>query len=348
MTEKKGLLLSEFKPRSELVVDRVEITEPKFPVIDIHGHFGPLVLGEGYASRYDTLEEVEKLKKLGVTHITNLETLWGEELDRLLDKVAPAGDFIITFGAVDILKLDDPDFPEYVEATLTESKAKGVKGIKLWKNISLGMKDKNGRYIPIDDPRLKPIFTTAAKLELPILIHIADPVAFFRTIDGYNERWEELQRNPDWAFNAPDLYTFDELMRQQENLIAQNPETTFIVAHVGSYGENLGWVGQCLDKYPNMHIDIAARIAELGRQPYTAREFFIKYQDRILFGTDGAPSWYGNLIYYEFLETWNEYIPYTRSAIPTQGRWRIYGIGLGDEVLEKVYNLNARKILNLK
>lgn len=347
MVKSDPLLLSEYKPKSELIVERTTITGPKFPVIDIHGHFGPLVLGPDYANRYDTLKEVDKLKKLGVRNITNLEVLWGDELKQLLDKVAPAGDFIITFGAVDLTRLDEPDFGDYVERTLTESKNMGIKGIKLWKNISLGMKDKNGQHVPIDDPRLQVIFKFSAKLDLPILIHIADPVAFFRPIDQNNERWEELQGNPDWSFYGPQFFSFEELMAQQENMLAQNPETTFIIAHGGSYSENLGYVAECLDKYSNMYIDIAARISEFGRQPYTSRKFFTRYQDRILFGTDSGPSWYNHPIYYEFLETWNEYFDYSSSKVPPQGRWKIYGIGLDDEVLEKVYNKNAVKLLKL-
>lgn len=341
------MLLSEFKPKSELVVERQEITKPKFPVIDIHAHFGPLTLGPDYANRFDTKTEVENLKKLGVRYVTNLETLWGAELDKAVEKIKPYDDFILTFGSVDIERLDEPDFAKHVEETLKEFKEKGIRGLKLWKNISLGMKDKDGNYIPIDDQRLKPIWDWSAELDLPIIIHIADPVAFFKPIDGYNERWEELQVNPDWSFYKPGLFTFEELLEQQENMLAQNPKTTFIIAHSGSYPENLGYVAKCLDKYPNMYIDTAARLAEFGRQPYTSRKFFTKYQDRILFGTDCGPGWYEHLRYYEFFETWNEYFDYGSSEIPGQGRWKIYGIGLDDEVLEKIYYKNAAKILKL-
>lgn len=341
MAKQNGLLLSEFQPKSELVVERQQLLGPKFPVIDMHGHFGPLVLGPNYAESYDPVEEVEKLKRLGVRNITNLEMLWGEELQKLLAKVAPAGDFIITFGGVDITRLAESNFANYVEETLTQSKALGIKGLKLWKDISLAM------HIPMDDPRLQPIFSIAAKLDLPVLLHIADPVAFFRPIDQFNERYEELQSNPDWSFHGSEFYSFDELMSQQENMLAQNPDTTFIIAHGGSYPENLGYVAKCLDTYPNMYIDIAARIAEFGRQPYTTRKFFNKYQERILFGTDASAGWYEHAIYYEFLETWNEYIDYSTETIPPQGRWKIYGIGLDDEVLEKVYYKNAERILKL-
>ncbi len=348
MANKGDMLLTDYRPRSELVVERTQVTGPKFPVIDAHAHFGPLTLGPNYAERFDTKAEVEKLKALGVRYITNLEVLWGEALDKVLDKIRPYDDFILTSGSVDVSRLDDPGFPEHVEETLKSFKRKGIRGIKLWKDISLNMKDKAGNYIPIDDVRLKPIWDWAAELDLPIIIHIADPVAFFKPIDQYNERWEELQRNPDWSFYKPGLFTFEELMEQQENMLAQNPDTTFIIAHGGSYSENLGYVAKCLDKYPNMYIDTAARLAEFGRQPYTARKFFTKYQDRILFGTDCSPGWYEHLRYYEFFETWNEYFDYSSSEVPGQGRWKIYGIGLDDEALEKIYYKNAARLLKLE
>lgn len=343
MSGKESILLADFMPKSELVVDRVKLAGPKFPVIDIHGHFASLIAGKG-----DIEKEIGKLKALGLQNMVSLEFTWGEEFSTSLDKASPYRDFFITFGSVDVSRLEEPNFASHVEETLTEAKAQGSRGIKLWKNLGLRLKDQAGNYIRIDDPRLSPVFKVAAQLDLPILIHIADPVAFFRPIDGFNERYEELQAHPDWSFCAPDLYSFEELMEQQKNMLAQNPETTFIIAHGGSYPENLGFVGECLDKYPNMYVDIAARIAEFGRQPYTAREFFVKYQDRILFGTDAGPGWYIHSIYYEFLETWNEYIDYDTAKIPPQGRWKIYGIGLEDEVLEKIYNGNAKKLLKLE
>lgn len=348
MAMKRGMMLSDYKPRSELVVQRTEVTGPKFPVIDVHAHFGPLTLGPNYANLFSTETEVRKLKELGIRYITNLEVLWGEELDKVVEKVRPYDDFILTFGSVDVSRLDEPDFHRHVEETLKSFKRKRIRGIKLWKNISLGMKDKVGNYIPIDDKRLRPIWDWSAELELPIIIHIADPVAFFKPVDQYNERWEELQHNPDWSFFKPGLFTFEELMEQQENMLAQNPDTTFIIAHGGSYPENLTYVSRCLDTYPNMYIDIAARLAEFGRQPYTSRKFFTKYQDRVLFGTDCGPGWYEHLRYYEFFETWNEYFDYSSSEIPGQGRWKIYGICLDDEALEKIYYKNAARILKLE
>jgi predicted TIM-barrel fold metal-dependent hydrolase len=347
MKEEKSICLTDYVPKSELVTEEHYIHKAKFPVLDIHSHFGTLLLGDDYADKYDTAEVVELLKQHGIKGIVNLDGFWGTELDNMLKKIHPYEDFIMTFGAVDVSRLEDKDFETYVYRTLLESKQKGIRGLKFWKIISLVMKDSKNKYIGIDDKRLKVIWETAAELKLPVLLHIADPIAFFKPIDRFNERYEELLEHPDWSFCAPELYSFEQLMDMQENLIASNPETTFIIAHGGSFSENLGYVGKCLDKYPNMYVDIAARIAEFGRQPYTSRKFFNKYADRILFGTDMTPLGTEYPISYRFLETWDEYFDYSSSEIPPQGRWKIYGIGLEDKVLEKIYHLNAEKLLSL-
>jgi Tat protein secretion system quality control protein TatD with DNase activity len=340
------LLLSRYIPKSELIVDEHHISKPAFPVIDTHAHFGRLLLGDNYDDLYVTREVVEALKEKGVKHIVNLDGEWGSELDRMISKIHPFEEFILTFGSIDISRLDENGFEGYVRKTLQESVKKGIIGLKFWKNISLKIRDKSGRYIPIDDKRFDVIWHTAAEFELPILIHIADPVAFFKPIDRFNERYEELIANPDWSFCSEDLFSFEQLMEIQERLIANNPKTTFIVAHVGSYSENLQFVGNCLDKYPNMYVDIAQRISELGRQPYSARRFFIKYQDRILFGTDSTPKDITQYsIYYRFLETQDEYFDYCAAPIPSQGRWGIYGLGLESQILKKIYYSNAEKIL---
>ena len=180
-----------------------------------------------------------------------------------------------------------------------------------------------------------------------MLFHIADPVAFFKQIDASNERYEELNEHPDWAFNAPELYRFNELMEMQYRLVKSNPKTTFILAHVAGYSENLAAVGRWLDELPNMYVDIAERISELGRQPYTARRFFEQYADRILFGTDMTPTtdMTRHKIYFRFLETRDEYFRYDATPNGRQGRWRIYGVDLPDEVLERVYTKNIMRLI---
>lgn len=333
------ILLSQYKPESMLVVEEHEVLTPKFPAIDFHTHFG---LRRG---KYDLEAVMEHMEDNGVKGLVNLDGFWGERLDGMLEFVKSYSDKIVTFGGVDVTKIDEKDFSQYVTTTIKESYKKGIRGLKFFKSLGLTDKDSKGNYIRIDDRRLKPIWDTAAELNIPILIHIADPIAFFRPMDNNNERLEELNENPNWSFYKEGLFTYEELMAMQENLLADNPNTTFVITHVGSAAENLGFVSEQLDKYPNMYIDMAARLAELGRQPYTSRDFIIKYQDRFIFSTDIiVPNKYSDYqYYYRYLETFDEYFDYSHTS--GQGRWKIYGINLPDDVLEKVYYKNAVKLV---
>ncbi|HHU78406.1 MAG: amidohydrolase family protein [Caldicoprobacterales bacterium] len=353
----RPLYLHEYHPKSELVVESHELLTPKFPAIDVHGHFAALYsdlwLAEMNKSRPDPDSVVDMLRKCGIRRIVNLDGFWdgfmGITREKVLKTLKPYGDFFINFVSVNTNMVHDKGFDDYIRDHLRTSKEMGFHGIKLFKHVSIMVPDEKGNFVPgrniaVDDPRLKIIWDTAAELSMPVLIHIADPVAFFRPVDRFNERYEELMSHPDWQFGEhPDMYAFEELMDMQENLLSSNPHTTFIIAHVGSYSENLGFVGSCLDKYPNMYIDIAERINELGRQPYTSRKFFHRYQDRILFGSDAFPwDMEGRYPYYfRFLETWDEYFGYG-------GRWGLYGIGLEDDILRKVYYQNAEKVLMLE
>jgi len=344
----RQLYLREFMPKSELVTEEHTVSVPKFPAIDMHCHYRHMFKEDGiFKDGMEPGECVRYFMEFGVERVINLDGYWGDRLDKIISAIHPFEDRIIIFGSVDTTRVGDKDFGKYVQKTIEESYRKGIKGLKFHKTVSLAEKDSSGKYIAIDDIRLKPIWEKAAELNLPVLIHIADPVAFFKPIDQYNERYEELIANPNWSFYKPGLYTREQLMQMQENLLADNPSTTFIIAHVGSYAENLGQVRRWLDNYPNMYVDVAARFNELGRQPYTARKFFIDFQARILFGTDERPMSNDYPVYYRFLETWDEYFDYSFDPVPYQGRWKIYGIGLEDTVLEKIYNRNAKKILRL-
>ncbi|HLO33919.1 MAG TPA: amidohydrolase family protein, partial [Anaerolineales bacterium] len=227
-------------------------------------------------------------------------------------------------------------------------KEAGAQGLKIWKPFGLQVKDDQGQLVKVDDPRLSPIWETAGELDLPVLIHIADPVAFFDPIDETNERWEELGAHPDWAFTSPPFPPFMEILDAFKSLVMRHSSTIFIGAHVGCYGENLGWVGKMLEDCPNYYIDIAARLGELGRQPYTARKFFIQYQDRILFGSDLSPDLDAYRLYYRFLETDDEYFNYNTGEVPVQGRWYVCGLYLPDEVLKKIYAGNAQRVLKME
>ncbi len=354
----RPLYLREYKPDCELVLERHEPTRPRFPAIDAHGHFAGLYsdlwLREAGMPRRDVHETVASLRAMGIRAVVNLDGFWDGFADitvkGALDALAAYPDFFITFVSVNTGDVAEPDFERRVRTHLRAARAAGARGIKLFKHVTIMRRGADGRFVPgrgtaIDDPRFSVIWATAAELGMPVLVHIGDPTAFFKPADGKNERYEELGGHPDWNFSGPGLWKFDELMAMQERLLGANPRTTFIVAHAGSWPENLGFVDRCLERFPNMHIDIAERINELGRQPYTARKFFLKRQDRILFGTDAFPGEMERRYppYFRFLETWDEYFDW--SGFNT--RWKICGIGLEDAVLEKIYVRNAERVLGL-
>lgn len=334
-------------PVSELIVEEHEVLKPKFNVIDFHTHFG-LINGDDYENKYDTGEVVKKYRNLGVKKAVNLDGFWNTKLDCMLRKTRDYQDFFITFGGIDVTRLDEPDYFRYVRKTIKESVKKGIGGLKFFKWLSLRDRDSRGIFIPADDDRLRVIWETAAEYELPVLIHIADPAAFFRPVDRLNERYEQLRLEPEWSYAKEGFFKFEKLMEMQKNLLHKNPYTTFVIAHVGSYSENLKFVSECMDSFPNMHVDISGRISELGRQPYSSRKFFKKYQDRILFGTDANAMAHNYPLNYRFLETWDEYFDYDESGLGKLGKWKIYGIGLEDSILEKVYYKNAEKMLKIK
>jgi len=342
------LLLRDYDPTSMLTVKETIITKPKFPVFDGHIHVGPLQMG-GHGP-IDAKEVVDGLKSAGIFGAINLKMFWGDPLKEHLAYFKGYEEFIHTFASIDVSRLEEPDFPAYADQTLKEMKSMGINGLKFWKNIGCRLKDSSGKFVMPDDGRLRPIWEAAAKYKMLILFHIADPKSFFTPVDEKNEFYESLVQNPDWVFYGGGQPSFEELMRAQDNLIQTNPDTTFVIPHVGSCAEDLGWVGAQLDKHPNMYIDTSARNNLLGRQPYTCREFFLKYQDRIVFGTDagfGGAGFDLNFYaeHYRFFETYDEYFRPILEWGWEQGRWYIYGLGLPDEVLEKFYSKNMLRLL---
>ncbi len=342
--------LTDFKPKSQLVTKTTLVNQPKFPVVDAHNHLTD-PFGGGWDKR-PLNELLDLLDEACVTHYVDLDGGWGEEiLYRHLDYFkAQAPERFQIFGGVDWSQWQELGnrFPEWAAGRLKVQKEAGAQGLKIWKPFGLQVKDDQDQLVKVDDARLSPIWETAAELGIPVLIHIADPVAFFDPIDETNERWEELGEHPDWAFTSPPFPSFMEILNAFKNLVTRHSSTVFIGAHMGCYGENLAWVGQMLEDCPNYYIDISARLGELGRQPYTARKFFIQYQDRILFGSDMGPDLDAYRLYYRFLETDDEYFNYNTSEVPAQGRWYVGGLYLPDDVLKKVYAENARRVLKLE
>ncbi len=343
------LYLRDFRARSRLVTKRTEVTKPRYPVIDAHNHLGEL-FGGGWDRRPLT-ELLDRLDEAGVETYVDLDGGWGEEmLRRHLDHFkAAAPERFQIFGGVDWSAWAERGdrFGEWAAERFRAQVAAGAQGLKIWKPLGLHVRDHLGQLVAVDDPRLDPLWAAAGELDLPVMIHVADPLAFFDPLDRSNERWEELQAHPDWHFPSPPYPPFQAILDGLASLVGRHPGTTFIGAHVGCYAENLAWVGQMLDSCPNYYVDISARISELGRQPYTTRRFILDHADRVLFGTDAGPDLATYRIYYRFLETDDEYFDYGPGESPAQGRWRIYALHLPDEVLVKVYHLNARRVLRL-
>ena len=340
----RALKLRDWAPKSMIATKETHIDRPKFPVIDIHNHLGggkarltPAVVG-----RY-----LEEMDASGVRTVVNLDGGWGDRLKETLaalDEAHP-GRFL-TFAARRVRRDRRGGLGPREARRLEEGFKAGAKGLKFHKTFGLTVRYKDGRLVPVDDPKLDPVWEVCARHKRPVVIHSADPAAFFTPLDRFNERWHELNEHPNWLFFGEKFPRREDLLDQLHRVIARHPNTTFINTHFGNNAEDLAAVADKLDKYPNMYVDIDARISELGRQPYSARKFFLKYQDRILFGTDTTPNRAAYRIYYRFLETDDEYFDASASH-HRQGFWNIYGIYLPDPVLEKIYNGNAARIFGL-
>jgi predicted TIM-barrel fold metal-dependent hydrolase len=268
------------------------------------------------------------------------------------------GDRMVYFPTPDFSDVA-PGFAERMAEDLERKVEAGACGLKIFKELGLRHKDADGNLIPVDDPRLDPLWAKAGELGVPVLIHTADPVAFFRPLDENNERWEELQLHPDWHFGQPEFPDHDTLLAQRNRVIGRHANTTFIGAHLGNYPENLTYADSCLDRYSNFYVDTTARIGEIGRHPADeVRAFFIKHQDRVIFGTDLTLGWdafeakdqedMAELkrfydAHWRFFETNEWQIEYP--GFPIAGRWKVDGIGLPDGVLQKLYFRNAQRLI---
>jgi predicted TIM-barrel fold metal-dependent hydrolase len=337
--QKKTLLLKDFKPVSMLHAPQRTVDRAKFYVIDVHNHVND---AQGIEDRMPPSRVVEVMDKTNVKTVVILTGMWGEKLQKVLDTmVKPYPGRFMVFTQIDWSKIDDPNFSQEMVTQLDDAVGRGARGLKLLKDLGLGVRDKTGKLIAVDDPRLDPVWEECGRLGIPVSIHTGDPEAFFHPIDAINERYEELIEHPDWSFYGSGFPSFEQVLEARNRVFAKHPRTTFVSLHMG-WPENLAWVAHMLDQYPNVMVEFGAREAELGRQPRQTRDFFLKYQDRIMFGTDNGmeEEMYRN--HFRWLETGDEYFDYW--GYPAQGRWKIYGMGLPDSVLEKVYHLNAERV----
>jgi uncharacterized protein len=336
----ENLRLLDWQPKSMLVVKETKIVKPKFPVIDIHNHLRRHEFTEQY---------LEEMDKAGVMMCVSLDArseddFYLEHSERLH---GVSKDRFLLFFRPDFSRIDEPNFGENEARRLEEAVRSGsIRGLKIRKGLGLEDRDKTGELIKVDDPRIDPIWAKCAELGIPVVMHVSDPKAFHTPLDRFNERLHELAERPEWSFYDPKYPSKEEILEARNRVIARHPNTIFIATHMANLPEELGRVSMWLEQYPNMYVDINARINELGRQPYTARRFMIQYQDRILFGTDTPPDAEAYRVHYRFLETDDEYFDST-PAHKQQGFWMIYGLYLPDEVLEKIYNKNALKLLGM-
>lgn len=343
------------------------VARSRFPLIDFHTHLSfaaasknGVPLGEKMRYLADPERVLPVMDRKNIRIMVDLTGGVGAGLDETVRRYQAAHpDRFLVFTEPWWERADQPGYGQFQADEIVRAHRAGARGLKVLKVLGLYLRANvtTGPMVKVDDPRFDPMWEACGSLNLPVAIHTSDPEAFFLPIDRFNERFEELNHHPDWSFYGKDFPSNAELLEARNRVFARHPKTQFVALHVGHDAENLGYVSECLDRYPNMHVDIAARIGELGRQPRTARRFFDKYQDRILFGTDAVPNGLQTPqqvfvdkmyeIYYRFLETDDEYFDYAPSEIPPQGRWRIYGLGLPESILRKVYFGNAARLLGI-
>ncbi len=363
--------LTEFQPRSRLIVPEHPVPRAKFPAIDVHTHvffssglrkFSDPAAGPQAPTEEGLQQILAWMDELNIRAMVNLTGGAGAELRQSVDTLSathPGRFLVCTEPSWE--RIGEPGYARWQADELHAAHQAGARGLKVLKTLGLFLREKiiEGPLVPVDDTRFDPMWEAAGALGMPVFIHTADPDAFFAPIDRFNERWEELGHHPDWSFYGKDFPAKADLLAQRNRVIERHPKTTFVGLHVANRSENLAEVAQWLERYPNLHVETGARLGELGRQPREAAKFFDRFQDRILFGTDAVPLPAGAAYpqqvlqpemfqcYFRFLETEDEYFDYSPAPTPPQGRWKIYGIGLPDAILEKVYHDNAARILGL-
>ncbi|HEV7766722.1 MAG TPA: amidohydrolase family protein [Thermoanaerobaculia bacterium] len=326
----------EYDPKSTLVVPEHPRTKAKYPFIDVHNH----------QRREMTAADVDKLiadmDRIGLSVMVNLSGGSGDAFRQGLNTLRERyPKRFVAFANIDFAGIDEPDFATKAAAQLEQDVKNDAVGLKIFKNLGMFLNDKSGKRVPTDDPRLDPIWKKAGELKIPVLIHTGEPMAFWSPLDKHNERWLELQQYPNRRRDDPKFASFEQTMSEQFNLFRRHPKTTFIAAHLAWLGNDLARLGKLLDEMPNVYTEMGAVLYELGRQPRAARAFLIKYQDRVLMGKD---IWNADeyATYFRVLETEDEYFDYYRKR---HAFWKMYGLGLPDEVLKKVYYKNALRLM---
>lgn len=342
--------LGDWTPRQQLSLAATDVTRSAVSCVDIHNHLGRW-LSDGQWMIDDVDELIAIMDAANVEMIVNLDGMWGGEVTANVDRYDQAhpGRFL-TFCQLDWSLLGEPDGVAQLKGSLEDSARRGARGVKIWKNLGLTVRDRSGKIVLPDDPRVIEVVAHAGTLGLPVLIHTADPKAFFAPLDERNERLDELLQEPGWWFGDQNVYpSFDRLLDAHAVLVTLCSDTRFIGAHVGCAAEDLDRVEHLLAACPNYTIDIAGRIAELGRQPRRFAQLIARHPDRVLFGTDVYPASLEQFrLHFRFLESADESFEYAPGhAVPPQGRWAVSALHLDEAALTAVYRDNARRVLGL-
>lgn len=333
--QQKSMDFEKYDPVSTLKVPAHLVNRAKFPFIDVHNHQWNL--------SEDGIPGIMKdMDKMNMAVMVNLSGGNGSKLKSMVENVrAAAPRRFIVFANIDFGGIGNPDWTAKAVSQLEEDVKNGANGLKIFKNLGFSVNDKDGKRVPVDDPRLDAIWNKCGELKIPVLIHTADPKPFWDKVDEHNERWLELVTHPRRKREANDPEPWEQLIEEQHRMFKKHPGTTFIAAHFGWYPNDLGTLGRLLNEMPNVMVEFGAVIAELGRQPRAAKQFFEQYQDRIMFGKDSwVPDEYAT--YFRVLETEDEYFPYHKKY---HAFWAMYGMGLPDNILKKVYFKNALRVI---
>ncbi len=334
----KAMDIGEYEPVSTLVVPKHPIRMAKYPFIDVHSHH---FQADTYSDER-MAEVVADMDSVNMAIAVNLSGGWGNKLAAMVKSMKgryPSR--FVVFANIDFSEIGSPGWTEKAVAQLEQDVANGAQGLKIYKSLGLSIRDSDDQRVATNDPRLDPIWTKCGELGIPVLIHTGEPSPFWSPRDRYNERWLELRQKPN-RYRDPAKYpSFDEIMGEQHDVFRKHPETTFINAHLGWYGNNLDGLATLMDEFPNMYTELGAVLAELGRQPRHARQFLIDYKDRVMFGKDAwAVDEYR--VYFRTFETDDEFFDYYRKR---HAHWKLYGMNLPDDVLRHIYYRNALRVI---
>ncbi|MFZ8961497.1 MAG: amidohydrolase family protein [Flavobacteriaceae bacterium] len=330
--EKNNLMdIEEYSPKSTLKVKETQLTRSKFPFVDVHNHQFDMPV----KNLSKLVAEMDSLNMAFMVNLSGFRGLYLQQSLKNIQKNAP--NRFGLFLNVDFESIDDENFAVTQTALIDSAVQAGVMGLKVYKSLGLTDRDSKGQRIAINDPRLAPVWEACGKNGIPVLIHSGEPSSFWDPKDKYNERWLELRQKPGRFRDPATNPSFEEVLAEQHAIFEKHPNTLFINAHMGWMGNDLDRLGAHLDRYPNVYTEIGAVLAELGRQPQRARQFFKDYQDRILFGKDSysVSEYY---TYFRVLETDDEYFDYYRKR---HAHWKMYGLALPDSILQKLYYKNA-------